>query len=700
MNTKATLLDDVSPSRIFQGFVERCQSLPEYRKGDRHPLYERYCPEPDGPIDAQKVGKCIYKEIKTTLGRKTGWTLKDLGRIKQQMIYEHEVYGSEVLPALKILSVIHDALLQEKTFLPITSESAEWQSVAQAAHNYLELNPHFMDNIIELHNRTRNVGKAAKALQDRGFQVELANGEVRLSEKSFTAAFERLQRLIRMVGPRSIVSCIFRSLTPRFDPIQGRYLYVRNAPTMPVERPPAAPVGYILNLCVREWEAPVTRIDMGARTKAMKELEDLARDLVAILDVEPYNAFESMFVGGTEMLPFLQKAVIYDSAFSFPQMRPSDVLGFLKGVFDWVDDAAFKKSSGWSMTDALIVIGNIINLAKGKHGPVDILESEFDPGGRIPIPELRALLKAMSHSKQGVNRGYRSAMDVSKADFSLKPLMKRADNRYLLLDLSWCSPAFYEVFASAARAFDKNADSKIGTEAESFLAAEFNRHGISIAKGNYKVPGKEGECDVVVEMPRFTLFIEMKKKVLTRSARSGNDLDILVDLSHSLVAAQTQAGWHEVHIRQQKSLQLDDKGRVSTISLDGREVERVAVSLLDYGAFQDRNLLTRFLTTVMNVEFTAHDTRQDSKLNTFREYQANLRAQHTQLVVLNPGMERFPFFNCWFLSVPQLLVLLDGVTDNKAFQEAILAVRHIHFGTSDFYAELSAGRKLSEAAVP
>lgn len=698
MNSKKQHQGDANPSRVFQAFIEGCQAIPDHQKGHRHPLYARYFPEPDGHIDGRMVGDRLYEEIRTALRCNAGWTFKDIGRIKRQLIYEHFVKGADVLSAAKIISTILDAVRSERAVLPVTSESKEWQAAVQAAHDFLELNPGFMDNALTIDDRARNVGMAAKRLIDRGISVELLNGEVLLPVDVLMTAVERLRRLIRKIGPRLVVSQVFGWLSQMFDPLQERYLYVRRTSPLPQDRLPSVPIGYILNLCVSEMPASATKMDNGARVKAMTEMEELARDLIAVLDVEPYNIWEPIFTGGMEMLPFLQKVVIYDSVIPFRQMRPSDVSEFLVGVFDWVDDVEFKKSSGWTLANAHIVIKNIIKFAQGKRGPVDFQESQFDPSGQIPKSELRAILEAIAHPEKGANKEFRSPLDTTKVDFWKKPLMKRANNQYLLLDVSWCSPAFYEALATAVRELDGKADDKIGTAAERFLSEQFKRHGISTSNGKYEVNGKDGECDVVVETPGHVVFIEMKKKVLTRSAQGGNDLDILADLSHSLVAAQKQAGWHEIHLRQQKVLHLDDKGLVFDIHLNEREVERVAVSLLDYGSIQDRTMLSQFLTTIMNVQFTALDPEKDSKLKKLRGYQADLKAQHTQLVTWDAGIQKLPFFNCWFLSVPQMLVLLDDVDSLEAFQKSLWATRHVNFGTSDFYAELAARRRMAQGS--
>jgi hypothetical protein len=61
-----------------------------------------------------------------------------------------------------------------------------------------------------------------------------------------------------------------------------------------------------------------------------------------------------------------------------------------------------------------------------------------------------------------------------------------------------------------------------------------------------------------------------------------------------------------------------------------------------------------------------------------------LRDQLTQLFPSTAQLDR-PFFHCWFLSVPQIILLLDDTHDPASFRAALWKTRHIATGSSDFY---------------
>ncbi|GAA0219013.1 hypothetical protein GCM10009125_04960 [Castellaniella daejeonensis] len=246
---------------------------------------------------------------------------------------------------------------------------------------------------------------------------------------------------------------------------------------------------------------------------------------------------------------------------------------------------------------------------------------------------------------------------------------------------------------SALRPEIKNLDDKIGLAVERFLKSELAYRGVAVSGGNYESGGEHGECDLVIETPETVIFAEVKKKPLTRKAKAGSDTALMLDLAGSLLAAQAQAGWHEVRFRRDGHLNLDDKGTTTFIELSNRGIERVAISLLDYGGFQDRIILKQFLESTIGAKFMVDDERLKNK---FEKINDALTDIHTQLVQLHPGESKInqPFIHCWFISVPQFLILLDDVTDSLSFKNALWSSRHITTGSSDFYFDLSYMRRL------
>jgi hypothetical protein len=375
----------------------------------------------------------------------------------------------------------------------------------------------------------------------------------------------------------------------------------------------------------------------------------------------------------------------------------------------WLDLRAPTKA-GWSVEQVLEIVSYLLDPARDMRGPIFVDEASIRRAcSGVPREIVTQILdEVLSHPLSGANRNFARPTDApipesaefkdAGHDFFLRPLLHGSGRKFILLDRSVCAPAFLEALLMPLRRETKGFDDKVGLAVESFLKAEFALHGVPAVSGNYDTDGEHGECDLVIETPETVFFSELKKKTLTRRARAGSDAHLMLDLAGSLLAAQAQAGWHEVRIRRSGHLDLKSDGITTHLALNGRGVERLAISLFDFGSFQDRILLKQFLEATMNATFTPTEGNLTEK---FDKINAALVEIREQVVALHSGQTQVnqPFFNCWFLSAPQLLVLLDGVTDSAGFRAALWSCRHVVTGSSDIYFDLSHMKKWNSVAT-
>jgi hypothetical protein len=414
-------------------------------------------------------------------------------------------------------------------------------------------------------------------------------------------------------------------------------------------------------------------------------------------------AFSTFDAAG--LLAFLRDLALYDTLFRTPQLRPSDVERLARGMLDFVDASA-QTRGGWSLDQALSVIAYILDPIHGARGPVILCERDICKTlTDIPKAVVRTILEeVLCHPSTGPNQFFSRATDAPTLSdsrlgitFWSRPLLKLGA-RYVLFDRSVCAPACLEALLTALRFERKRLDDDIGRAVERFVEREFAAHGVPTASGDYDHNKEHGECDLVADTPDTLVFFELKKKALTRRARAGMDASLLLDLAGSLLQAHAQAGWHEIRLRQAGSLKLDRGGSTTTLNLNGRGIEKVALSMLDYGSFQDRIVLKHFLEATMNAAFHPNDTGLSKK---FDEINASLAEIRDQIALRYPEQAQInqPFFECWFVSVPQLLVLLDGVHDAAGFRAALWTCRHLTTGAADLYYELSRMRCIQAASA-
>lgn len=122
------------------------------------------------------------------------------------------------------------------------------------------------------------------------------------------------------------------------------------------------------------------------------------------------------------------------------------------------------------------------------------------------------------------------------------------------------------------------------------------------------------------------------------------------------------------------------------ITLDNRRVERVAVTLLDWGSMQDRLVSDSVFKTLATSSINATDlsSEQVKGLNESQKLLAVLQTQLEELSMVKT-LSSQPYFDCHFLGVPQLLCLLDGTTSQDDFYKNLKTIKHSVNGSLDMY---------------
>ena len=109
----------------------------------------------------------------------------------------------------------------------------------------------------------------------------------------------------------------------------------------------------------------------------------------------------------------------------------------------------------------------------------------------------------------------------------------------------------------------------------------------------YRVPGQRKrdapfDVDVAELTDRHVFLFESKKKALTNPARAGNTLAATVDFARGFLYPLVQANRHEAQLRSPAGLTLLNG---ENFKFDGRNVQRIAVTMTDHGSMQDRAFL-------------------------------------------------------------------------------------------------------------
>jgi hypothetical protein len=677
-------------------------------RDDLPALCKHFSLDPAEATNLIKANELLHARIRELLTSSSlGPRWREVNALHKQVLRQHLLNDITLQPYIGICDVLVEVgrILPEGKFLLPFSKTGAWKDSIQLAHDVSLIAPFPQDYSLKSLQTTKariaRCAESARWIRDQGFSsVHVENGAYAADDGDMGRIVDAIEGDICSIGGMAIIELIFSGLQTQFDSTLGRYLLGRRCSQFGTGIQPALPVGFLLNLCVKERNLGQLPSMTPLPQPAVEHLDRFAKAYAALYDVQPYSQFEVMVLRAESVLHIIQEVSIYDSLFSFTQFPPEDLSRLMVAMFRWVDRTRFKNVNRWDIDYGIRATQAIISLSK-PHCPLFFVPPFLAANLSMPLASLEPILKALSHRPPAPNARFASPRKMEDADFIFRPLIAKQGG-FLLANPCWCAPAFYEALMAAARkVYGNAAHDNIGPAMEQFLKSEFASHGVTHISGKYKHLGQEGECDLVVETDKTVIFFELKAKALTRIARSGYDVDLLIDISGSLVDAQLQLGRHEIVLRTQGHLDLEDaSGRTTRLSLKGREIERIAVSLFDFGGIQDRQVVRQLLTLLDNAQLGADDPAAATRLASLNSKATQLRAQAIELLKL-PGVNRSSLhFNCAFVSVPQLLAVLRNTHSNNELRSELWETRHMSFASLDFYFDYAQMKKIKASASP
>jgi hypothetical protein len=580
-----------------------------------------------------------------------------------------------------------------------TGVAIEWRALAPA----MRVNAGFTqprEDLERRYPREFGVGKAARRLRERGYTIEQHGDRLGISDADHDRLVARIEELVRTLGGLSVARRLFLAVHSTYDAPLGRYLITRKIRVghpMPLD----FPCGYLLALAGKHLRE---RSRSTCTQAHWDELVALATDYAALHDVQEYSPpiFESL---RTDELPgSLARRALYDTIFTFPQLRSTDVVRILRPLLHLIP-ADKLYGAGWTLNDVYAVIERIYQCIGERCGPVALEVGYVSRSVPGVTPEIAKdiILNVLSHPPEGPNRLYSrpTARTAKQSDgapdtgnnLHFKPLLPLRGGKFVVLDKSVAGVAFVEAVISALRDIEKgNFQSVVvGQGLENLVRHELSAHGITTRTGLYRTKaGITGECDQVIDETGHLVFLESKAKPLTRNANAGSDVDVIVSLAASAIAAQEQALGHEVQLRLENTIYLENSNH--HLVWQDQEVDRIAVGLFDFGVFQDRTALSKLLPQIRLARYNAIDNEAEKQhkkaLKDLNEKTLPALNDHLQLWTDLGLQKRDPFSASWFVSAPQLLVVLDGVSEPREFLSRLSFLRNATYQTYDFYAEV------------
>lgn len=644
-----------------------------------------------------RVQEYLFTSLESLLsgGNRDGIPL----RMLLNQIAIDKLCGSPVDDQYNVLALVIDATRQIDTIEFSAEEN--WIKAIWHARLHLELTER---DFFSGHSREYAIASSLRTLNRFGIEARTEDGCLLVDAQNELKLAEVINNKVMEAGGRRVLSEIFNLLRPSYDFRNKRYRVGRTSDFSGTQLIDAeVPIGYLLALGLKYFAKDGAVTDSADK---FVEILSLAKAYVQVHDLQQFSGYEYLIVDErSNIIELLAKYIRYDWMVGFPQYSYAEVELLVSNIADAFDNAEFESEKGWTLSNYLSVMQAILIISG------DASLTEFEPeeisriiGSGIPSDIVKKILIEIAHVPPDINASVFSFADVSKVDFFFKPLIRHQGSFYAL-PKPLVSIGFYESLAAIFRDLRKakrvslNFEDEMGKLLERILSRELEKKGVAhLAGERYLIPRSmkeklgiirdEAECDFVIETEDTIFFMESKKKVLARNSYTGISHTLYADLSKSYFAAQLQLGRHELFLR--KSGRMDfESGKI--LELKGREIQRVALSFLDYWSVQDEQFSKKLFELMIGRRLSnkpEKDSAENRKildeLNSELEEIASHYQDESFHCYKSPGL---PYMNIRWLSLFQILLMLKDSKSGADFTRRMKRVRHLTTGSCNWYAD-------------
>lgn len=543
------------------------------------------------------------------------------------------------------------------------------------------------------------IGRAIKYLKAEGIQVQINGDDIDTDEKNEDALTEKIDGLARLIGGADIINLMLKDLNEvaRYDSDMGQFLIGRRFNQYGGADGPQVPWGFIFNLGIKH----ILSTPRFTNESAYRKLKEITIHALCIMELQPYSHWEEPFIDTDELLLYMQRSVVYDSVFTITQMKAQHAQQMYSGL--WSNE---EKNSitvdGLQLQSLISLMDGVLAAAK-----IDQLETidlkRMSETLRCGKDRLERWLDMISHV-DSPNPEFRFPPRATKINYREKPLIRLKKGIYLVLPRPMLAPLLAEFSVEFCAKARKSVRDSIGQSIETLIRTRMAGCGVSNSSGKYDYRKSEtdiqmaSDCDVVVQSPEHIIFFECKAKQLTRSARSGDDLSLVVDMSKSLIQSQTQAMVHEKLLLSRNTLDLiDERSNVTSLPYKHHRIERVSVSLWGYGSLQSDIFIAKFLRTCFTSTFGSTQVDADRQLRTLESKELRLfRSAGNGLADFTEEGWQRPFLSARFLSVSNMLLLLEFSSDTESFVHKLMRGKSMSNGSRDFVLEFRNQKNLDD----
>ena len=608
---------------------------------------------------------------------------KDFQRMGKGLLREQLLNGVNNQCYIDIVEIVHNHLGWNQKDIKGFSDAC-WKDVVAACSEEMPLP---QTDWLKEYDKEHRLAAAAKRLREFGLQIKIENCDYVTENDDIV--FDALTKWIREAGGRRFLNMLLSQME-YLEP-EGIFLTDMNGNTPnPKDVIIVKPYNYLVNLALANIKA-----DGGSNSEATKAFEkaiNLATDYCLLkYPVQNFgNTWDDLFHRDRDTVEFFRDLVYKESIFGLTQHSVWFTKMFCERVLKYMQDTKRKVDRKYSFED----YGRLMNYVLSVADAVKCVELRKNKLNNLGIKAIEQLINDVATDDDILNKGFRTPLDEEKENAVNKPLIK-VNGKIYALPATIGSWGWFEALMTVVRNQEKednqkDIDKEVGKLIEDYIKEKLDEKGITHCSGTYP-PLEKGEADLVVEATKGIMLFEMKKKSLTRKAKSGNEFKIVADLLGSLIDSQAQCFRTSHLMIKDRYVDLDDgNGNVTRVEKQGRTAECISICLGAFGPLQDRMLIKSIMDEMCNNPLTAEYEGTDKQtIKDVKKFNKDIQKWTPFLIEerINGDSKRNPFFNSWFLDFEQLMLIVKESNSNDELLARLRETKYVTTGSYNFYRE-------------
>ena len=608
---------------------------------------------------------------------------KDFQRLGKGLLREQLLDGVDNQCYIDIVEIIHNYLGWNQNAIKGFSAPC-WQDVIAACTEEMPLP---QTDWLKEYDKEHRLAAAAKRLREFGLQIKIENCDYVTENDDLV--FDALIKWIREAGGRRFLKMLLSQME-YLEP-EGIFLTDMNGNTPnPKDVIIVKPYNYLVNLALANIKA-----DGGSNSKATQAFEKairLATDYCFLkYPVQNFgNLWGNLFHRDRDTVEFFRDLVYKESIFGLTQHSVWFTKMFCERVLKYMHATSRELKGGYTFDEYKQLMNHVLSISD----TVKCVELKKNNLDKLGIQAIEHLICDVTTDDDVLNKGLRTPLDAEKENAANKPLIK-ANGKIYALPVTIGSWGWFEALMTVVRNQEKednkkNIDKEVGELIEVYIKEKLVDKHIKHCSGTYS-SSEEGEADLMVEGTNGIMLFEIKKKNLTRKAKSGNEFKIVADLLGSLIDSQAQCFRTSHLMIKDGYVDLNDRnGNVTRVEKQDRTAECISVCLGAFGPLQDRMLIKKIMDEMCDNPLTAEYEGSDKQIiKNIEKFNKDMQKRMPFLNEerINGDSKTNSFFNSWFLDFKQLMLIVKESNSNDELLARLIETKNVTTGSYNFYRE-------------